>query len=145
MPILQVVEHQMATVANSTILAVPSHEPGGVDASISQHFGHSEVFTLVTIVENRIERTAVIPGLPHEHGGCMAPVRLLAEHEVNVMISTGMGRRPLLCFADVGIKVFHSGESTTVAEAISDFRAGRLHRFGVGFACGDHHTDEPTT
>ena len=139
MPYNKYVENQMNTVANSTVLAIPSHAPGGIDATISQHFGHCEVFTLVTIAEHQIERTAVIPGIPHEHGGCMAPIRLLADQGANAMIVAGMGRRPLQGFATVGISIFHSAEATTVGEAINDFRAGRLQQFDISLACGEHH------
>lgn len=129
----------MSAAPTNFIVAFPSDAPGGLDAELSGHFGHCDVFTLVTIGENGIEKTEVVAGIPHEHGGCMAPVNLLAGHGARVLIAAGMGRRPLLGFAEVGIDVFHCGDATTVGEAVFAFLAGRLPQFDVGLACGGHH------
>ena len=123
-----------------TVIAVPSLGSGGLDAPVSAHFGHCDVFTLVTLnQESDGSDCRIVPGIPHEHGGCMAPVRLLTESGANVMIAVGMGRRPLLGFAQVGIRVFHCGDASTVGEAVSAFRSGGLMQFDVNQACGDHH------
>ena len=36
------------------IVAVPSNAPGGLDAEMSGHFGHCDVFTLITLDQGRV-------------------------------------------------------------------------------------------
>lgn len=126
----------------NSIVAIPSCAPGGINAEISQHFGHCEAFTLVTFREGEVVETSVVPNVSHEHGGCMVPVRLLASHGATAIIAGGMGQRPLLGFLEVGIRPFFAGECRTVAEAAAAFSAGSLVPFVPSQTCGgDHHHD----
>lgn len=129
----------MNTLPMSTIVAFPSIAPGGLDALLSPHFGHCDVFTLVTLNENGVEKVDAIPGVPHEHGGCMAPVNLLASHGSKALVAAGMGRQPLLGFAEVGIAVYRCDDTATVGEAVSAFLNDRLPQFDLGLTCGGHH------
>ena len=101
-----------------TVIAVPSEAPGGLDAPISDHFGHCAAFTLVQVQDGRVGDVTVLPNDAHEQGGCMAPVMLLKQHEVDALVAAGMGMHPLAGFQQVGIKVHHSGEAATVGEAV---------------------------
>jgi predicted Fe-Mo cluster-binding NifX family protein len=123
----------------STLVAFPTEAPGGLDAMLAQHFGHSPTFTLVTLGENGVEATEVVAGVPHEHGGCMAPVALLAKHGVRAFVAGGIGRGPLMGFTNLGIEVLHNDGAETVGEAVFAYLAGRLPRFAVDAACGEHH------
>jgi predicted Fe-Mo cluster-binding NifX family protein len=122
------------------VIAVPSSPPGGLEADIGQHFGHCDLYTLVTIAEGRIEAVNVIPAIPHEHGGCMAPVQYLAQNGVHGLIAGHMGMRPLMGFAQMGIDVFQGGDARTVGEAVQSLLSGQLPQFGQQHACGggDH-------
>jgi predicted Fe-Mo cluster-binding NifX family protein len=122
--------------AMSTIIAVPSESPGGLDAALGAHFGHCELYTLVTLNGGEIGAVDVIPNVPHEQGGCMAPVSHLAQNRVRVLLAGGMGMRPLMGFQQMGIEVYHCGEARTVGEAVEAFRAGRLPQFGQQHTCG---------
>lgn len=126
----------------SAVVAFPSFAPGGLDALLSPHFGHCDVFTLVTFNQRGIERTDVIPGVPHEHGGCMAPVNLLAGNGVSALIASGMGRRPLMGFMQANIAVFFGAEAKTVQEAALALLDGRLQQFTLDHACGGSHEHE---
>jgi len=126
----------------NTLIAVPSEQPGGLDASVGAHFGHCELYTLVSVQNNEVTTIRVIPNLPHEQGGCMAPVNYLAQQGVNALIAGGMGLRPLMGFSQVGIDVYHSGGNTTVKEAISAILEKKLVKFSQQHTCGgggDHH------
>jgi predicted Fe-Mo cluster-binding NifX family protein len=127
----------------STIIAVPSEQPGGLDAGVGAHFGHCELYTLVKLDQDKVEDVQVIPNVPHQQGGCMAPVNYLAQNGVKKLIAGGMGMRPLMGFEQVGIDVFHGGGSATVGEAINAMVAGRLPQFSRQHTCGggDHHQD----
>lgn len=127
------------TTSASSIIAFPSVAPGGLDSEISPHFGHCDVFTLVSLKDKKIESVSAVENLPHEQGGCMGPVNLLAGHGVKALIAGGMGMRPLLGFTEVGITVFHSGVATrTVAQAVEAFANDKLTPFDVDLTCGGH-------
>jgi predicted Fe-Mo cluster-binding NifX family protein len=121
---------------SSTIVAIPSSHPGGLEAPLGAHFGHCDLYTLVKIADGKIEEVATLPNVPHEQGGCMAPVNHLSEHGVQVLIAGGMGMRPLMGFKQMGITVFHGGSAQTVGEAVDGLLNGSLQRFTTEFTCG---------
>ncbi len=130
----------------NTVVAVPSTPPGGMDAPLSAHFGHCELYTLLTLEEEQIKEVRVIPNVPHQQGGCMAPVNHLAENGVQVLIAGGMGMRPLMGFQQVGIEVYHCGSARSVGEAVTAWLRGNLPRFGQMHTCGggDPHHAHPS-
>lgn len=121
------------------IIAVPSQFPGGLDALMSAHFGHCEVFTLVTVSDGDIVEVSVAPTPNHEDGGCMVPVQLLASLGVTSVVSAGMGQRPLAGFLQVGIRPLLAPERLTVRAAVRDAQDGRLSDFEPASACGGGH------
>ncbi len=129
----------------NTVVAVPSLSPGGLEAPISAHFGHCEIYTLLTLEQGVIKDVRVIPNVPHQQGGCMAPVNHLADHGVQVLIAGGMGMRPLMGFQQVGIDVFHCGDTRSVGEAITAWIQGMLSQFGQMHTCGggENHPHHP--
>jgi len=120
----------------SIIVAVPSTHPGGLEAALGAHFGHCDLYTLVKIVEGKVMEVATLPNVPHQQGGCMAPVNHLAENGVQVLIAGGMGMRPLMGFQQVGINVMYGGEAQTVGEAVEALLQGRLPQFSNELTCG---------
>jgi predicted Fe-Mo cluster-binding NifX family protein len=77
-----------------------------------------------------------LPNVPHEQGGCMAPVNHLAQNGVQILIAGGMGMRPLMGFNQVGIDVLYGNGVQTVSEAVEGFLKGTLPRFTTDFTCG---------
>jgi len=120
----------------NTLIAVPSEQPGGLDASVGAHFGHCELYTLVSVQNNEVTTIRVIPNLPHEQGGCMAPVNHLAQSGVHILIAGGMGMRPLMGFNQVGIDVLYGAGAQTVGEAVNAFLSGSLQQFTTELTCG---------
>lgn len=116
-------------------IAIPSMAPGGMEAVSSGHFGHCEAFTLIDVEGKEIKDVKVLPNPPHEQGGCMAPVMLLKEKGVDVIIVGGIGMRPMMGFQQVGIQVY-SGASGNVESVINDFIEGRLKPAGEDVVCG---------
>ncbi len=70
----------------STLVAVPSAQPGGLEATIDAHFGHCGLYTLVEIDNGEVKNVSTVPSCPHEQGGCMAPVQYLADNNVTALI-----------------------------------------------------------
>lgn len=122
----------------SILLAVPSDAPGGLNADISMHFGHCQVFSIFAIEDGRVVDQSVVPFPAHEHGDCLVPVRLLAEHGVTVMVAFGMGARPLAGFLASGIQPYFAGTHRLVGEAVDAFLSGALMSFSGDNACAGH-------
>ena len=120
----------------NTLIAIPSAHPGGLDAPLSAHFGHCDLYTLVLVDNGELGDVKVVPNVPHQQGGCMAPVNYLAQHGVKTLIAGGMGLRPLMGFNQVGIDVYFGGEAQTVGEAVSAILAGKLPQFSQAHTCG---------
>ncbi len=119
-----------------TIVAIPSSHPGGLDALLGAHFGHCDLYTLVTLEGDAVQSVRVIPNVPHQQGGCMAPVKHLADNGAQALIAGGMGLRPLMGFNQVGIAVYFGGEARRVGEALNAFIENRLPAFQQEHTCG---------
>ena len=120
-------------------LAIPSGHPGGMDAAMGMHFGHCDVYTIVTIEGKKIISVSTLENVPHIQGGCMAPVQHLAANGVNALLAGGMGMRPLMGFRQVGIDVYFAGNYPTVGQAVQAWLEGSLQPFGTENTCGGGH------
>jgi len=87
-------------------LAVPSNNPGGMEAGRSDHFGHCDIFTVVDIKEGAVKKIETVNNQEHAAGGCMVPVQFLKDQGVDVIVVGGIGARPLQGFNEVGIAVY---------------------------------------
>lgn len=119
-----------------TLIAVPSSAPGGLDAPLGAHFGHCDLYTMVTVEKGTIQKVDVIPNVPHQQGGCMAPVQYLASRGAAKLIAGGMGFRPLMGFNQVGIQVYFGGNFMTVGHAVQALLDGKLPEFSQEHTCG---------
>jgi FKBP-type peptidyl-prolyl cis-trans isomerase 2/predicted Fe-Mo cluster-binding NifX family protein len=133
------------------LIAVPSDAPGGLEAAISEHFGHSDVFTLVQVDDGQVGEVTVLANESHQQGGCMSPVMLLADRGAEALVAGGMGARPLQGFQQVGITVYYKEDAQTVGDAVQGIIDGTCREFGQqqtcggheGHGCGGHHHHHP--
>ncbi len=121
---------------NDSRIAIPSTLPGGLEAGVGAHFGHCDIYTIVDVKAGLIAEVSTLPNVPHQQGGCLAPVNHLAQHGVTVLIAGGMGLRPLMGFNQAGIEVFRGTEAPSVGVAVEAFLKGDLARFSREFTCG---------
>lgn len=124
---------------NQARVAIPSAMPGGLNAELGAHFGHCDIYTVVDIKDGQVAQVGTLPNVPHQQGGCLAPVNHLAENGVTALIAGGMGLRPLMGFNQVGIEVFHGSGATSVDAAVKAFISGSLPRFSRENTCGGGH------
>jgi predicted Fe-Mo cluster-binding NifX family protein len=118
------------------LIAIPSDNPGGLDARVSAHFGHCDLYTLAEIDADGLKSVSTMPNPPHQEGGCLAPVQLLAAKGVKKLLAGGMGRRPLMGFQEAGIDVLLSRDCGTVGEAVNAFQNNKLAMFSLDSVCG---------
>ncbi len=121
-------------------LAIPTNAPGGLDAQVSPHFGHCDAFTLLDFRDGVVIGARVLPVPTHQQGGCMVPVRLLSDNGATAVAVEGIGRRPLLGFAEVGLKVHSSDGLDTVRDVAAAWIAGSLPEFLADDVCGGEHS-----
>lgn len=120
-------------------IAIPSMDNGGLDGQRAGHFGHCDVFTLVDIEEGKIKEVSTIQNHGHVQGGCMVPVNLLSDHNVNALIVGGIGMRPLMGFRQVGIDVYHDAVRPDIRPVVEDLIAGKLPMISDDQVCGGGH------
>ena len=125
-------------MSENMVLAVPSMGVGGLESERSAHFGQCDCFTLVDVVDGEIGTVRVVANPPHEEGGCLRPVNLLASHGVNALIAAGMGARPLAGFNDAGITVYFETETPGIGDAVQRVLAGSVETMDARNVCGGH-------
>ncbi|MBT3225430.1 MAG: NifB/NifX family molybdenum-iron cluster-binding protein [Deltaproteobacteria bacterium] len=117
-------------------IAVPSIENGGLDGQRAGHFGHCDVFTLIDVAEGKISKVSTIQNEEHVQGGCMVPVQLLANQNVNALIVGGIGLRPLMGFNQYNIDVYHDAERDDILPVVADLISGKLPLIEKDQVCG---------
>ena len=120
-------------------IAVPSNEKGGLDGIRAGHFGHCDVFTIIDVKDGNIESISTLQNQEHVQGGCMVPVNLLAQNNVNALIVGGIGMRPLMGFNQVGIDVYYEAEREEIKPVVEDLIAGKLNIIATDQVCGGGH------
>jgi predicted Fe-Mo cluster-binding NifX family protein len=113
-------------------LGVPSMRPGGLDADVSAHFGHCELFTAIELDGIEIKRVWTIDN-DGEHN-CMIPVLKMADAGIDAVLIGGIGRRPMMEFQNNGIKVY-VGAGGSVKEALSEFLSDSLREAKAQDVC----------
>ena len=68
-------------------LAVPTMGAADLASERSGHFGHCDCFTIVDIEDGEIKGTSELANPPHEEGGCLRPVGLLADAGVDAIVA----------------------------------------------------------
>jgi predicted Fe-Mo cluster-binding NifX family protein len=131
-------ENREARMPERMLLAVPSLGEGGLDAERSGHYGQCDCFTLVDVVEGEIADVRVVANPPHEEGGCLRPVNLLASHGVNALIAAGMGAGPLAGFNEAGIVVYFENATPRIGEAVTLVLEGAVETMDARNVCGCH-------
>jgi len=120
-------------------IAIPSIEEGGLGGLRSGHFGHCDVFTLVDVENGKIKEVSTLPNAEHIQGGCMVPVNLLADNNVNALVVGGIGMWPLMGFRQAGIDVYYDAQQAEIKPVVEDLIAGTLPVIGDDQVCGGGH------
>lgn len=127
-------------MTSSLVVAIPSNNPGGLEAGISEHFGHCDLFTLIKIQEGKVASVETVSNVEHAEGGCMAPVQLLKDQGAQAIVVGGIGGRPLQMFSEVSIDVYYraKGGLNNVQAAVNGMIDGKFPVMHSDQACGGH-------
>lgn len=107
-------------------IAVPSDEPGGLDAARSGRFRRSPCFTIVDVSDDVVVKVRVARNKKHHHDHGLTSILLLGEHMVDVVIVAGIGRKPLLNCLQAGMRVFNGEDRPDVRAVIEAFLDAEL-------------------
>jgi predicted Fe-Mo cluster-binding NifX family protein len=107
-------------------IAVPSDEPGGLDAARSGRFRHSPCFTVVDVSDDVVVNVRVARNEKHHHDHGLSPILLLGENMVDVVIVAGIGRKPLLHCIQAGMRVFNGEDRPDVRSVVEAFLDAEL-------------------
>jgi predicted Fe-Mo cluster-binding NifX family protein len=123
-------------------IAIPTNEPGGLEADRSDHFGHCDVFTIIDLDEkSEVVSVETIPQVEHDAGGCMAPIKVLEAAKVEAIIVAGMGARPMQGFNEVGITVYFADriQVPSVPKILEFLKTNSFPKMHADQACKGSH------
>ncbi len=103
-----------------------------VNDKLATHFGHCQLFAIVTVEDNKIIKTETMVPPPHEPGVIPA---WLAEQGVSLVLAGGMGQNAQNIFAQKGIKVVCGAPSELPTNVVNKYLSGKLE---VGANACDH-------
>ncbi|MFX0151360.1 MAG: NifB/NifX family molybdenum-iron cluster-binding protein [Candidatus Hodarchaeota archaeon] len=115
-------------------LCVPSNNDGGLDDQVGYHFGRVPNYTIFDDSSNEVE---IIENTSSHRGGTKLPAELLREHNVDVMICGGIGRRAIQLFEQAGVEIY-IGAQGAVRDAIEQFKQKKLTMATDKDACQQH-------
>ena len=127
-------------MTTSIKLAVPTMGAAGLNAERSGHFGHCDCFTVVDIVDGVVsEEATMVANPPHEEGGCLRPVGLLADAGCNAIVAAGMGMRPLMgASIRRASRCAYDAEHPISGDAVRAVAAGEAPIMSADQACNHH-------
>lgn len=125
------------------LVAVPSEEPGGLEARRSSHFGRAPMFTYVRIEGDTIGEVESDANLPHEMGGGHRMIsRSFAQHGVSDAIASGIGAPMVAGLRGTGIRIWFDDQSPTVRDAVEALMGERLRPVEEGDVHQHHSTGD---
>jgi predicted Fe-Mo cluster-binding NifX family protein len=115
-------------------VGIPTNSDKGLEDTVGEHFGRVQTYTIVDLEKNDVK---IIPNTSNHMGGTKKPPEILSDHDVNIMICQGLGRRAINMFTEFGIEVY-IGASGTVKDAIEAYKKGQLRKASEKDSCGRH-------
>lgn len=122
-----------------TKIAIPSMSDSGLESDVCAHFGSCEYFTIVDVQDKAIAGIRAISNVsPDGEHNCVAPSIILKSHNVENVLVSGIGGRPLMSLTEKEIKVF-AGAVGKVSDAVQDYNNGLLRELSTNGTCNCSH------
>ena len=111
----------------------------GLESDVCAHFGSCEYFTIVDVQDKDISGIrAISSGSPDGEHNCVAPSIILKSHNVETVLVSGIGGRPLMSLTEKEIKVF-AGAVGKVSDAVQNYNNGLLRELSTNGTCNCSH------
>ena len=122
-----------------TKIAIPSMSNVGMESDVCAHFGSCEYFTIVEMQEKDIVEVRSISNCsPDGVHNCAAPSIILKSQDIETVLVSGIGGRPLMSLTENKIKVF-AGAAGKVSDAVQDYNDGLLQELSTTGTCNCSH------
>lgn len=105
-------------------IAMPVMSDNGMDAMISEHFGHAPYYAFVTIENGEVKSVEFKKSSFEEHNPGDVP-HFIHQNGANVLIVRGMGGRAVSFFENLGIEVY-KGFLGTLKEGVDAYLKGTI-------------------
>ena len=105
--------------------ALPVMTFEGLSSKVFEHFGRSESFAIIEIDGDQILSVSAINIGSSPDGNEIKPAELLADHGVNVVLTSNIGPCHTNPILDRGIRLY-SGANGTVKEALGNYYSDKL-------------------
>lgn len=116
-------------------ICLPTTGKKGWEETVYNHFGSAQYFTIydsntreVSVVENENQH--------HNHGSCQ-PLDIISQNKVDIVMTSGMGRRAVMMLNEGGVRVYLL-QGNTVKEAVSLWEANTLQELTPENSCAGH-------
>jgi predicted Fe-Mo cluster-binding NifX family protein len=120
-------------------IAIPSISDIGLESDVCAHFGSCEYFTIVDLQDKDVAGIMVISNMsPNGVHNCAAPSIILKSQNVDTVLVSGIGGRPLMSLAESKIKVF-AGAVGKISDAVQDYKNGLLQELSTTGTCNCSH------
>ncbi len=113
-------------------IVIPTMDDGGLDSTLSEHFGRAPYFTVVDIgMDGKTISVSSIPNLSEHFGGSGRPPDAILQLEPDALITFGMGPRALEIFQEARVAVLRA-DSRSVRETVEAYMEDRLQELTGG-------------
>lgn len=118
-----------------TKIAIPSMSEIGLESDVCAHFGSCEYFTIVDVHDRAITGIRMISNssIDNEHN-CATPSIILQLYNVETVLVSGIGGKPLMSLAEKKIKVYAYAVGK-VSNAVEDYNNGMLQELSTNGTC----------
>jgi predicted Fe-Mo cluster-binding NifX family protein len=116
-------------------ICIPTIGKEGLDEKVHNHFGSAKYFLIYDIESKEISYIEN-DNAHHSHGMCQ-PLKAIANQNVDVVLTSGMGGRAIQLLNGGGVKVYIL-EGDTVKEAIEKFESNSLKELTPESGCKNH-------
>ena len=115
-------------------ICVPTMGKRGLDEQVGEHFGRVPTYT---VVDTETKEVNIIDNTSEHMGGRGYPPDIIAKTGTQAMLCSGLGRRAITMFEDLGIMVY-VGANGTVRDALLMWKEGQLQPATDENACRQH-------
>ncbi len=107
-------------------IAFPSSKNGGFDDTCSLIFEKCRTFTILKLVNGKVENVEVVRNPKHETGDCLESISLLNKKGVDSIVVGGMGRIAFRVCNDLGISILCGLRTVKVRTSLKTYLRGEF-------------------
>lgn len=104
-------------------ICVPTAGNSGLSEKVYDHFGSAPFYAIYDTSTKSVEFVENLE--EHHQGGSCKSSKVMSKYKIDVVITSGMGKRAISLLNEIGIKVFLP-DGETLENAIKKFESNQL-------------------